>query len=174
MIQVTALSSSNNLHWFQSNQITLMGSIISSLAWDDSYHLWHHCFGYLSRNALCQATSKISGIPTIVVPPSLAPCKGCALGKMHDHPYAPLDKWTTRPLALIHTDVVGPMPAKPHSWSHYILTFIDNFSGYALVAFIHTKNAVLQHFCSMVSWAETFTGHSLASVYSDQGGEFLG
>ena len=87
-----------------------MGGIISSLAQDDSYHLWHHCFGHLSRNVLHQAASKISGMPTVIVPPSLAPCKRCALGKMHDHPYAPSDKWATKPLALVHTDVVGPMP----------------------------------------------------------------
>ena len=83
-----------------------MGGIISSLAQDDSYHLWHHCFGHLFRNALHQAVSKVSGMPTVVVSSSLAPCKGCALGKMHDHPYAPLDKWATRLLALIYTDVV--------------------------------------------------------------------
>ena len=167
MIQVTALSPSNNPHWFQSNQITPMDGIISSLAWDDSYHLWHHCFGHLSRNTLCQAISKVSGMPTVVVPPSLASCKECALGKMHDHPYTPLDKWAIRPLALVHTDVVGPMPVKPHSQSCYILACIDDFSGYALVAFIHTKDAVLQHFCSMVSWAKIFTGHLLTSVHSD-------
>ena len=113
-------------------------------------------------------------MPTVIVPPSLAPCKGCALGKMDDCPYAPLDKWATRLLALIHTDVVGPMSVEPRSQSQYILTFIDDFSGYALVAFICTKDAVPQHFCSMVSWAETFTGHLLTSIHSDWGGEFLG
>ena len=151
-----------------------MGSIISSLARDDSYHLWHQRFGHMSRNVLHQAASRVSGMPTIVIPSSLAPCKGCALGKMHDRPYTPSDKQSTRPLALVHTDVVGPMPVEPHSWSHYILTFIDDFSGYALVAFIRTKDAVSQHFRSMVSWAETFTSHTLTSVRSDQGGEFLG
>ena len=167
VIQVTALSPSNNLHWFQSNQITPMGDLVSSLAWDDSYHLWHHCFGHLSRNVLCQAASNVSGMPTVIVPPSLAPCKGCALGKIHDCPYAPSDKWATRPLALVHTDMIGPMLVKPCSQSCYILTFIDNFSGYALVAFICTKDTVQQHFCSMVSWAEIFTGHLLTSVGSD-------
>ena len=93
---------------------------------------------------------------------------------MHDRPYTPLDKRSTRPLASVHTDVVGPMPVEPCSWSHYILTFIDDFSGYALVAFICTKDAVPQHFHSMVSWAETSTGHTLTSVRSDRGGEFLG
>ena len=151
-----------------------MDSIISSLAWDDSHHLWHHCFGHLSRNVLYQAASKVSDIPTVIMPPSLAPCKGCALEKMHDYPYAPLDKWAIKPLALVHTDVVGPMSIEPCSQFCYILTFIDNFSGYALVAFICTKDTVPQHFCSMVSWAETFTGHLLTSICSDQGGEFLG
>ena len=113
-------------------------------------------------------------MPAIVIPSSLAPSKGCALGKMHDHPYTPSDKWSTRPLALVHTDVVGPMPVEPRSQSCYILIFVDDFSGYALVAFIHTKDAVSQYFRSMVSWAETFTGHTLTSVRSDQGGEFLG
>ena len=74
-------------------------------------------------------------MPTVIVPSILAPCKGCALGKVYDHPYAPSDKQTTRPLALIHTNVVGPMPIKPCSQSHYILTFIDDFSDHALVAF---------------------------------------
>ena len=151
-----------------------MDGIISSLAWDDSYHLWHQCFGHMSRNVLCQAVSQVSGMPTIVVPSSLAPCKGCTLGKMHDRPYAPSDKQSTRPLALVHIDVVGPMLVEPRSRSHYILTFIDDFSDYALVTFIHIKDAVLQHFRSMVSWAETFTGHMLTSVHSDRGGEFLG
>ena len=128
----------------------------------------------MSRNALRQAASRVSGMPTIVVPSSLAPCKGCALGKMHDCPYTPLDKWSTRPLTLVHTDVVGPMPVEPHSQSRYILTFIDDFSSYALVVFVCTKDAVPQHFRSMVFWAETFTGHSLTSVHSDRGGEFLG
>ena len=116
---------------------------------------------------LCQAMSKVSSMPTVIVPPSLAPCKGCALGKMHDHPYAPSDRQATRLLALVHTDVVGSMPVEPCLWSYYILTFIDDFSGYALVAFLHTKDVVLQHFHNMVSWAETFTGHSLTSVCSD-------
>ena len=93
---------------------------------------------------------------------------------MHDCPYIPSDKQATRPLALVHIDVVEPMPVKPCLQSCYILTFIDDFSDYALVAFICTKNIIPQHFHSMVSWAEIFTGHLLISVCSDRGEEFLG
>ena len=67
-----------------------MSGIISSLAQDDSYYLWHHCFGHLSRNVLHQAMSKVSGMPTVIIPPSLASCKGCALEKMHDQLWSTL------------------------------------------------------------------------------------
>ena len=59
------------------------------------------------------------------------------------------------------------------SRAHYVLTFIDNYLGYALVAFIRNKDATSQHFQAIISWAETFTGHSSTSVHSDQGGEFM-
>jgi len=76
-------------------------------------------------------------------------------------------------MPLVLLDLVGPMPTELRSCARYVLTFIDDYSGFALVAFLHTKDAVKQHFKSMVSWAETFTGHSLTSVRSDQGGEFM-
>ena len=66
------------------------------------------------------------------------------------------------------------MPVEPHLRAKYVLTFIDDHSGYALVAFICNKDATAQHFQSMARWAETFTGQLLTSVHSDHGGEFLG
>ena len=39
VIQATALSSANNLHWFQSEMITLMTGIVASLVDDHSYHI---------------------------------------------------------------------------------------------------------------------------------------
>ena len=96
------------------------------------------------------------------------------MGKMADRPFLSSDKRAARPLALVHTDLIGPMPVEPRSCAKYVLTFIDDHSGYALVAFIRNKDATAQHFKSMACWAETFTGQSLTSVHSDRGGEFLG
>ena len=61
------------------------------------------------------------------------------------------------------------MPVKSCLQSCYILTFIDDFSGYALVAFIHTKNAVPQHFHSMVSWAKTLVTCSPLFILTEEG-----
>ena len=154
-----------------SANVGLYDHISYSLVKEDSYDLWHQCFGHLSRNALHQAPSRVTGLPSIILPDSIPPCKGCALGKMHDRSYPPSGKRASCPLALVHTDLVGPV--EPHSHARYVLTFIDDYSGYSLVVFICNKDATSQHFKTMVSWAETFTGHSLTSVRSDHGGEFM-
>ena len=113
-------------------------------------------------------------MPTIVLPELDTPCKGCALGKMHDCPYPSSDKHATHLLGLVHSDLVGPMPTESRAHTHYVLIFIDDYSGFAVVAFLHTKNAVLQYLQSMISWAKTFTGHVLTSVCSDWGGGIYG
>ena len=52
VIQATALSPANNLHWFQLEMITPMIGIVASLVDDCSYHIWHQHFGHTSQNAL--------------------------------------------------------------------------------------------------------------------------
>ena len=65
------------------------------------------------------------------------------------------------------------MPTESRSRVCYVLTFIDDYLGYVLVAFICNKDTTSQHFQAMASWAETFTGHLLTSVRSNRGGEFM-
>ena len=147
--------------------------MLNSLVKEDSDELWHQCFGHIFKNALHQAPFKVNGLPTLILPTTSSPCKGCALGKMHDHSYPASGKQVNHPLGLVHMDLIGPMPMESHSRAQYVLTFIDDYSGYALVAFICNKDATSQHFQAMVSWAEIFMGHSLTSICSDQGGEFM-
>ena len=144
-----------------------MDGSIHLLAKEDSYDLWHHHLGHLSKNALRAAPSHVTNMPSVALPDADTPCKGYALGKIHDHPYPPSGKRATCPLRLVHSDLVGPMPTESRSHACYVLTCIDDYSGFAVVAFLCTKDAVSLHFKLMVSWAETFTGHSLTSVRSD-------
>jgi hypothetical protein len=86
---------------------------------------------------------------------------------MHDRSYPPSGKQATRPLSLVHTDLIGPIPTESRSRACYVITFIDDHSGYSLVAFLHCKDPTSQHFQAMVTWAETFTSRSLTFVCSD-------
>ena len=173
VIQATALSSANNLHWFQSEIITPMAGIVASLADDHSYHIWHQHFGYTSWNALHHASTHFSGVPLLTLPADLALYKGCQIGKMPDHAFPTSGKQASYPLALVHTNLIGPMPIEPHSHARYTLTFVDDYTGYAFLSFLWAKLDCLSNFHNMVSWAEIFTGHTLVSVHSGQGGEFM-
>ena len=154
--------------------MTPIRGLVNSLVKEDSYELWHQHFEHISKNVLCQAPFKVTGLPIVIAPMDTSPCKGCALGKMHDRSYPASRKQATCPLGLVHTDLIGHMPMESRSRACYVLTFIDDYLGYALVTFIRNKDATSQHFQAMVFWAETFTGHSLISVRLDQGGgEFM-
>ena len=146
VIQACASSPNNNLHWFLSKQMTPIQGLVNSLVKENSYELWHLHFGHIFKNAVHQAPFKVTDLPTVVAPIDTTPHKGHALGKMHDCSYPASGKRATCPLGLVYTDLVGPMPTESHSRAHYVLTFIDDSSGYALVAFIHNKDATSQHF----------------------------
>ena len=116
--------------------------LANSLVKEDSYELWHQRFGHIAKNALRQAPFHVTGLPTVLSPVDPSPCKGCALGKMHDRSYPASEKRATHPLGLVHTDLVGPMPMESRTRARYVLTFINDYSGYALVAFIDRKSVV--------------------------------
>ena len=120
------------------------------------------------------ASTYLLDVSSLTLPADLAPCKDCQIGKMLDCAFPASGKQASHPLALVHTDLIGPMLMEPCSHARYILIFIDNCTGYALLSFLQAKSDYLSNFCNMISWAETFTGHALVSVYLDQGGEFMG
>ena len=167
MIRATASSLSNNLHWFQSALITPVIGSVASLADQQSYSIWHQCFDHTSRNALCYTHKQLSNVLLLEIPPSHPSCHGCTVGKIPDCSFPGSSKCADCPLALVHMDLIGPFPVEPWSCACYILTFIDDFTGYALLTFLQVKSAVKLHFQNMVSWAETFTGHCLTSVHLD-------
>ena len=119
VIQATALSSANNLHWFQLEMITPMTGIIASLVDDHSYHIWHQHFGHISQNALCHASTHLSGVPSLSLPADLAPYKGCQIGEMPDCAFPAFGKQASCPLVLVHTDLVDPMPTVLCSHARY-------------------------------------------------------
>ena len=87
--------------------MTPIQGLVNLLVKEDSYELWHQYFGHLSKNALRQAPFYVTGLPTVVALIDTSPCKGCALGKMHDCPYPASGKQATHPLGLVHTDLVA-------------------------------------------------------------------
>ncbi|CAK5272970.1 unnamed protein product [Mycena citricolor] len=60
-------------------------------------------------------------------------CNGCMLGKQHKHLYPASEKRASKPLELIHTDLMGPWPTQSLEGSRYTILFYDDFSSFGMM-----------------------------------------
>ena len=134
---LSALLPTTPLHWFWSKLIIPEGAVYS-LQESNSYHLWHLCLGHTSKNALQHAHKHLKGIPTLQEPASDGPCKGCQLSKAHERAFPASSKCSNRILELIHTDLCKFL-IQSHSHAKWMITFIDDASGFAALHFLRSK-----------------------------------
>ena len=97
----------------------------------DEYLLCHHWMGHPS-NAVKHLHSATRNFKGIAVPTDLAPCSGCAAGKMAEKSFAISYSRATKPLELIHSDLCK-FPVLSYYRCRYVATFIDDFSAFACV-----------------------------------------
>lgn len=101
-------------------------------------------------------------------------CTDCAVGKF---PRRSMKKKTvkipsTERLAIIHSDLVGPLP-NSLGGSKYLLTFTDDYSRKVFVYLLKRKSEVYQKVLNFVQMVETQTGNKLKILQCDNGGEYI-
>ncbi|MCO5604284.1 hypothetical protein L7F22_058449 [Adiantum nelumboides] len=116
--------------------------------------------------------SLVKGLPTVRSPTGV--CEPCQLGKQHRVAFP--KQASTRasaPLALVHTDLCGPLSTSSLSGLCYMLVLVDDFSRYTWVSFLKLKS---EAFGSIRDWkaiVEKEKDPKVKSIRSDRGGEFL-
>ena len=86
-------------------------------------------------------------------------CLGCEAGKHPEEKYDKGKSWkTTTVLELVHSDVVGPFPVPSFGKARYVLTFIDDYSGYTWVFFLTHKSEVFEKFIIFKAQVEKQSG----------------
>ena len=88
------------------------------------------------------------------------------MGKAHEWEFPASSKRATSVLDLIHTDLCE-MLTLLCSHNKWIITFIDDASGFAALHFLRSKADAVCCFQDLVSWAEAQTGYWLRSVHLD-------
>jgi len=137
----------------------------------DEYLLWNHCMGHPSKNAVKHLHSATRNFKAVAVPTDLAPCSGCAAGKMAEKSFTISYSHATKPLELVHSDLCE-FPTLSYYHCHYVATFVDNFSAFACVYPLAVKSDTFRVFQEFKTWAETSLGAKLLQLHSDCGGEF--
>jgi transposase InsO family protein len=151
--------------------------------------LWHERLGHLGFAGLIDivANGSAMGIPADVTQAAAQlllaenKCDGCTKGKSHR---VPIRKHhhikAKRRLELVHTDVMGPFPVNSRGGARYLVTFVDDYSGYVWVEFLERKSEVfdkikqfvVKHSTSQCKVDGVVWGCDVQQLRSDNGGEY--
>ena len=110
--------------------------------------LMHRRMGYLHFDALNQITDYGEDDPDVK---NSSPCTVCIEGKLKAKSFLKVTtSRSVKPLALIHSDVVGPITPVSVGGCRYYVTFIDDYSHYMEVQPLKSKSDVLRKFGSFL------------------------
>lgn len=100
-------------------------------------------------------------------------CDTCMKGKMTRLPFPKKSKSESSAiLDLVHSDVCGPMRTMTPSGKRWIVTLIDDFSGFTFVVLLTHKSEVDETIKCFVALCENKFGRKPKVIRSDRGGEY--
>ncbi|CAL5418427.1 unnamed protein product [Camellia sinensis] len=132
-------------------------------------HQWHRRLGHPSFNVL----EKL--FPSLVrdCPRSIFGCDACELAKHKRTCYPSINKRSTFPFMLIHTDVWGPSPVVSTSGYRWFVTFIDCFSRVTWIYLLRTKSEVFSCFQTFHKMVTNLFNAQIKILRSDNGTEYV-
>jgi transposase InsO family protein len=140
-----------------------------------SIDIWHLRFAHLARDALSRDALQdaVTGMHISSYEFKDELCHGCQTGKSHRLPFPPSHKRATKPLEVIHSDLVGPLQSLSIQGNQYFATFLDDFSKAVVVIYMKTKDQFTQAFKYYKAWAEKQLDTPILCLHSDRGGEYI-
>jgi hypothetical protein len=88
-------------------------------------------------------------------------CESCLLGKMTKTPFAKSCERAADLLALVHSDVCGPMSMTARGGYEYFVTFTDDFSRYGYVYLMKSKSETFEKFKEFQSEVQNQLGKKI-------------
>ncbi|KAJ0852435.1 putative RNA-directed DNA polymerase [Helianthus annuus] len=144
--------------------------INSSTKTSGSLLLWHHKLGHPSIKVLKPLLNKLGLNCNKNVP---FHCDACSINKSHKLPFGPNSFTVSKPLELVYSDVWGPVQTSNDGYTYYVI-FVDYFSKYTWLYPMKQKSDVSILFPQFKTLVEKFFGTPLVSLFSDNGGEYIG
>ena len=142
-----------------------------------SLEVWHRrlCHRTLDDTSVKYIMSRVQDmqLSNTEVPNSTI-CGVCALGRQHKEAGTKTRERTEEILAVVHSDLCGPMQTVGLSGEKYFITFIDEASGRISLSLLRTKDEALTAFQNYRMRAEKSSGKVVKALRTDGGGEYLG
>ena len=137
--------------------------------------LWHRRCSHLNFADLKHMHDKnlVTGMDLRSKTPPDPICESCIFGKQRRHNIPKTATRRTSTLALVHTDLKGPLPVQSAEGHRYWEPFVDDKSRYIAVSFLKKKSEALQAFKQYKAYAENKLGCKIQMQRDDKGGEFI-
>ena len=134
--------------------------------------LWHARLGHMSLKGM-KMLSGLQYLPLLDYA-CFDSCDHCLYGKQNRSTHKKSGRpRMSEPLALVHSDVCGPMPCMSMGGAKYFVTFIDDFSRKVWAYPIKLKSDVSAVFQRWLALVENQTGYRLKCLRTDNGGEYV-
>ncbi|XP_048423736.1 uncharacterized protein LOC125469828 [Pyrus x bretschneideri] len=149
---------------------------ICNKATDDVLDLWHKRLGHMNCKDMIKLSKKeyVRGLPMLAG--ELGICGECQVGKQTKSSHKSTNYISTsRPLELMHMDLVGPVQTESIGGKKYILVLVDDFSRFTWVAFLREKSDAFKAFCGLLNRIQNdrvASNDRVIKLRTDHGTEF--
>jgi GAG-pre-integrase domain len=133
--------------------------------------MWHCRFGHINKKHI-KKLHEVGFLGNFNIE-TINACKSCLRGKMTKELFSKKGQRTSDLLALIHTDVCGPMSTYTRNSDRYFITFTDDYSRYGYVYFMRHKSESFEKFKEFRTEVENQLNNSIKALRLDREGKYL-
>jgi hypothetical protein len=162
----TAARNSNNIYVLRE-----IGNEKSCLGKEDESWLWHRRMGHMHFDNLVKVSKRevVREMPQIRKPTNTL-CKHCQQGKKTKTRFKSKEYSTTKPLEIVHTDLVGPTTTKGLKGERYFMLLVNEYTRMTAVCFLKKKSKAFENFKIYKEMVENEMDSRIKCLRSDNGG----
>ncbi|XP_057496707.1 uncharacterized protein LOC130781518, partial [Actinidia eriantha] len=147
------------------------GTCLSAM--NDNGWLWHRRLGHAHIDLISKLAKKelVIGLPKISFEKDRL-CGACQQGKQTKVSFKSKNiVSTSRPLQLLHMDLIGPSRTMSLGGKLYILVIVDDFSRFTWVTFLAHKNEAFSSFSKLCRRLQNDKELKISNIRTDHGRE---
>jgi transposase InsO family protein len=107
-----------------------------------------------------------------IMKPTNSLCKHCQQGKQTKTRFKSKEYSKTKPLEIVHTDLVGPTTTKVLKGERYFMLLVDDSTRMTVVFFLKNKSEDFENFKIYKEMVKNEMDSRIKCLRSDSGGEF--
>jgi hypothetical protein len=138
----TAVRTSSNIY-----VLSEIGNKKCCLGKEDESWIWHRRMGHIHFDNLLKVNKReaVREMPQNTKPINTL-CKNCQQGKQTKTMFKSKEYSTTRPLEIVHIDLVGPTPTNILKCERYFMLLVDDYTRMTAVLFLKNKSETFENF----------------------------